>query len=219
MEKEQVMVVGRDALEQLQTGLVLDDAATTLLLETIDQNFSWRDREEVEHDDSVKQVIPYLLVRCGEKWFLTRRTKRQTEARLHDKISLGVGGHVNPEDGEMVEVDGKEAPWLTWPSDEYIGGCAERELREELKIDAEDDQINLRMIGYVNDDSTDVSRHHVGLILEVIVPEEGVVSIRETENMTGAFASREQIEAAIPLMENWSALVAEGYVAAALPPE
>jgi predicted NUDIX family phosphoesterase len=205
---EQVMVVKRDVLSKFPPGLVLNPVTLSLLLEMVDATFEWKDRDEVEHDDTYKQVIPYLLVRCGEKWFLTHRTRKQVEARLHDKISLGVGGHVNPEDGEP---EGNERLF----ADDYIGGCAERELNEELEIEADLHAIDLKMIGYVNDDSTDVSRHHVGLIFEVTVPDEDAVAIREKENMTGAFASREQIEAAIPMMENWSALIAEEYVSAA----
>jgi predicted NUDIX family phosphoesterase len=208
---EQVMVIPAAALKELSNGMVLDPEAHAPILETIDAVFSWKERDAVENDDTYKQVIPYLLVRCGEKWFLTRRTKKQVEARLHDKISLGVGGHVNPEDGEMIEVDGKMTPWLTWPADEYISGCASREMAEELNIDG---AIGMTMLGYVNDDSTDVSRHHVGIIFEVTVAEERQVTIRETENMTGAFATREQIKEAIPMMENWSVLIAKGYVTA-----
>jgi predicted NUDIX family phosphoesterase len=209
---EQVMVVSREALKGLPEGFVLGMEPTRRLLEAIDKNFKWRERAEAEHDDSDKQVIPYLLVRCGEKWLLTRRTKKQTEARLHDKFSLGVGGHVNPEDAA-----GGEPEDVAYDADDYIGGCAERELDEELNIETERHRCDITLIGYVNDDSTEVSRHHIGLVFEVTVPEEDAVSVRETENMTGAFATREQIEATIPLMENWSALVAEQYVATAPP--
>ena len=53
----------------------------------------------MEADPSFKQVIPYLVLRDGERYFLMRRTRAVVDARLHDRWSIGVGGHLNPGDG------------------------------------------------------------------------------------------------------------------------
>ena len=59
-------------------------------------------RAEMEADRSWKQVIPYLVLRDGERYFLMRRTQAGGDARLHDRWSIGVGGHLNPGDGDLA---------------------------------------------------------------------------------------------------------------------
>ena len=48
-----------------------------------------------DSDNTVRQIIPYVILRRGRHYFLLRRLKKQTETRLHEKLSLGVGGHIN----------------------------------------------------------------------------------------------------------------------------
>src|SRR3990172_2372732 len=55
-------------------------------------------RPAAEEDRSLKQVIPYLVLRDGERYFLMRRTRAGGDARLHDRCSIGVGGPLNPSD-------------------------------------------------------------------------------------------------------------------------
>ena len=59
-------------------------------------------RGDAEQDPGTKQVIPYLVLRDGERWFLMRRTRGGGDARLHDRWSIGVGGHLNPGDGDVA---------------------------------------------------------------------------------------------------------------------
>ena len=56
------------------------------------------EREYAERTPTLKQIIPYTLVTRGEEILLLQRTKGGGEARLHNKLSIGVGGHVNPVD-------------------------------------------------------------------------------------------------------------------------
>jgi hypothetical protein len=61
----------------------------------------FRPRAEMERDRSWKQVIPYLVLRDGPRYFLMRRTQAGGDARLHDRWTIGVGGHLNPGDGDL----------------------------------------------------------------------------------------------------------------------
>jgi predicted NUDIX family phosphoesterase len=87
------------------------------VLKTIVQNGQFLRRSELEEDPSFKQIIPYAIisnkepeprswrdklrgVRQNQSFYLFRRRSGQTEKRLHNKFSLGVGGHMNP-DGSM----------------------------------------------------------------------------------------------------------------------
>jgi len=140
----------------------------------------------MEQDPSWKQVIPYLVVRDGVRYFLMRRTQAGGEARLHDRYSIGVGGHLNPGDGGLDR------------------GLA-REWAEELDAAFVP---QFRLVGLLNDDTTDVGRVHLGV---VYVADAGgrPVAIRETEKLTGEFVEPGNVSAVADLLEGWSRIVFE----------
>ena len=144
----------------------------------------FRARPEVEIDRSWKQVIPYLVLRDGARYFLMRRTQAGADARLHDRWSIGVGGHLNPGDGDLA-------------------GGLRREWREEVVADFEPE---FTLIGLLNDDSTEVGSVHVGA---VYLADAGgrPVAIRETDKLAGAFADPADVASVVDRMESWSALV------------
>jgi predicted NUDIX family phosphoesterase len=146
----------------------------------------FRPRAEVEVDPSWKQVIPYLVLRDGPRYFLMRRTKAGGDARLHDLWSIGVGGHLNPGDGDLA-------------------GGLRREWREEVRAAFEPD---FELIGLLNDDSTDVGSVHLGAVY-VADARGRPVEIRETDKLAGAFAEPADVAAVVDRMETWSALVFE----------
>lgn len=181
---EQVLVVPRASLVAGEGWLGvrrggLDDALAIVAREA----FFMR-RGQAEEDPSHKQVIPYLVLRDGERWFLMRRTKGGGDARLHDRWSIGVGGHLNPGDGDVA------------------GGLA-REWAEELVADFEP---AYAPVGLLNDDTTPVGSVHVGF---VYVADAGgrPVAIRETDKLEGAFATTEEVAAVRDDLETWSRLV------------
>jgi predicted NUDIX family phosphoesterase len=140
-------------------------------------------RGNAEVDPSHKQVIPYLVLRDGERWFLMQRTKGGGDARLHDLWSIGVGGHINPGDGDVA------------------GGLA-REWAEEVVAGFEPDY---SPVGLLNDDTTPVGAVHIGF---VYVADAGgrPVEIRETEKLVGSFATTEEVAAVRDGLETWSRL-------------
>jgi predicted NUDIX family phosphoesterase len=149
----------------------------------------FRRRGEVEHDPSLKQIIPYLLVRFWDRYMLFQRTSAGREGRLHGLYSVGVGGHIARDD---------------------VGGAADavaaglrRELEEELVVEGD---WSARLVGVLNDDGNAVGRVHFGLVHLVDVPS-GKVAIRETDRLTGRLATADQIRAAYAQMETWSQLV------------
>jgi predicted NUDIX family phosphoesterase len=140
----------------------------------------------VEVDRAWKQVIPYLVLRDGPRYFLMRRTKAGGDARLHDLLSIGVGGHLNPGDGDLA-------------------GGLRREWREEVRAGFEPD---FELIGLLNDDTTDVGSVHLGAVY-VADARGRPVEIRETDKLAGAFAEPAAVAAVVDRMETWSALVFE----------
>ena len=82
---ELVLVVPRTALpgDAAWYGLTTDGLDDFEAL--IEREGRYRPRAAMEVDPSWKQVIPYLVLRDGEDWFLMRRTKAGADARLHDR--------------------------------------------------------------------------------------------------------------------------------------
>ena len=149
------------------------------------------ERRHAETDATLKQIIPYCVVARGGDVFLTRRTKKGGDARLFGKRSIGVGGHVNPVDGDDV----------------LAMGLA-REIEEELEIDG---PWTVRAVGLINDDTTDVGSVHFGLVHVVRV--NGEVRVRETEMLAGGFVASAELRrlcaAERATFETWSALLVD----------
>ncbi|MFL5650898.1 MAG: NUDIX domain-containing protein, partial [Chloroflexota bacterium] len=147
-------------------------------------------RSHAERDESWKQVIPYPVLRDRDQWFLMRRTTSGGDARLHDRYSIGVGGHVNPDDGGL---------------DGDLERALQREWLEELAVEFVP---AFRYVGLLNDDSTAVGRVHVGAVFEADAAGRPV-TIRETEKLSGRFVDAAGVEAVADQLETWSRLAFE----------
>jgi predicted NUDIX family phosphoesterase len=149
----------------------------------VDAYGEFRPRGQTERDRSWKQVIPYLILRDGPRYFLMRRTKAGGDTRLHDLWTIGVGGHLNPGDGDLA-------------------GGLRREWGEEILADFEPE---FELVGLINDDTTDVGSVHVGAVY--LADANGrPVAIRETDKLAGAFAEPADVAGVVDRMETWSAL-------------
>ncbi len=141
-------------------------------------------RGKVEEDPSKKQIIPYLVLRDGERIFLMKRTKAGGDERLHDRYTIGIGGHVNKGDADVL-------------------GGLQREWREEIEADFVPE---FEPLGLLNDDSNPVGAVHLGL---VYVADAGgrAVAIRETHKLSGEFVAMSAVAAVQDKLETWSALL------------
>lgn len=155
-----------------------------VLLEVIASAGRFEPRAAMEADPRFKQVIPYLVLRDRGRYFLMRRTRAGGDARLHDLFSIGVGGHLNPGDVDLR-------------------GGLRREWAEEL---AADFVPRFRLLGLLNDDTTDVGRVHLGVVY-VAEAAGRPVAVRETDKLEGRFAAPDEVLAVYERMETWSQLV------------
>jgi len=159
---------------------------------TIYEDGFFAERDLVEEDPSLKQVIPYAIVARGDEVFLFRRLDKGGEKRLAGLRSIGVGGHVNPVDSEDVVID-----------------ALKRELEEELHIPS---GWRHRIVGLLNDDATSVGSVHVGVVA-IVDPGEGEVSVREADTMSGSFVDRRELLALRShepeSFEGWSRLLVD----------
>ena len=108
------------------------------------------------------------------------------DGRLHDRWSIGVGGHLNPGDRD-------------------IAGGLRREWHEELVADFTAD---FRFVGLLNDDTTEVGRVHLGVVFTADAAGRPV-AVRETDKLTGGFVDTAGIEAVRDRLESWSRIVFE----------
>jgi len=151
------------------------------------------ERARVEEDPSLKQIIPYAVVVRNRQVFRFRR-RGGGEARLVGRASIGVGGHVNPEDAGDV-----------------IQDALRRELEEELELPHER---AVSLLGLLNDDSTAVGAVHLGIVARVEVGP-GVVRVREEEAMEGSFVPRDALLAEDrSRFETWSSILLDAGVLA-----
>jgi predicted NUDIX family phosphoesterase len=188
-EEEHVLVIPRDDLfREVQPPHGFGEEHTTLFLDRIRSKAYFRPRHLVEDDPSLKQVIPYMIVTDGSAVLLLQRLEKQTEARLRNLYSIGVGGHINPVDGDGV--DAVDAGLL-------------RELNEELAVDGEPD---IRPLGYLNDDSNAVGSVHFGLVFLVHSAQDRV-RVAEEDMMEGRFLSLVELGEYAEGMETWSRLL------------
>jgi len=182
--EELVLVVPRESIIDDDGWLGVRRSGVAEALATVAREGRFVRRGDAEEDPSHKQVIPYLVLRDGERWFLMRRTRAGGDARLHDRWSIGVGGHLNPGDGDVL-------------------GGLRREWDEEVVADFVP---SFTPVGLLNDDTTAVGAVHVGI---VYLADAGgrPVEIRETDKLTGAFAPTDAVRAVRDAMETWSRLV------------
>jgi predicted NUDIX family phosphoesterase len=181
---ELVLVVPREAVIDGDGWLGVRTDGVERVLAAVDRAGRFEPRAAMEADPGFKQIIPYLVLRDGARYFLMRRTRAGGDARLHDRWSIGVGGHLNPGDGDLL-------------------GGLRREWAEELVADFVPE---FRLIGLLNDDTTEVGQVHLGA---VYVADAGgqSVTIRETNKLSGRFATSDEVAAVADDLETWSRLV------------
>lgn len=184
---EQVLVVERAAHfggTWPQGFVALPPAERQPTLERLERTAVFMDRPRAEEDPSHKQLIPYCALLAGPEVFCVERLPAQGEARLHGKLSIGIGGHINPVDTGTAPISSGGRS----PAPGTVRTALQRELCEELTIPATWPD-RARFVGLINDDSDPVGSVHVGLVFLLQVPAGGeeLVQVREISHMRGGF--------------------------------
>jgi predicted NUDIX family phosphoesterase len=154
-------------------------------------SFSFRPRSEVETDPGFKQLIPYILLRCGESLFHYRRGSGGGEKRLAAKRSIGIGGHISEADA-------------AGEGDLYRNGM-QRELTEEIALDT---PFTERLLGFINDDSSLVGSVHLGIV-HLFELQEPRATPREAAIAEAGFAPLDVLLADKESFETWSQFALE----------
>ena len=122
------------------------------------------DRPIAEADPSYKQIIPYQLFCCQDRFFVYQRGGNVGEQRLSWRCSLGIGGHLNRGDSNNGRMG----------AGDYEAGLL-REREEELHCQGE---MTTRFIGWINDDSDPVGQVHLGAVHICQLTDETQVALR-----------------------------------------
>jgi predicted NUDIX family phosphoesterase len=145
-------------------------------------------RAKVEDDPTYQQIIPYVVFRHDDLYFLTHRLRASSEKRLRKQYSLGVGGHINPGDldaGDPIQ-DGLKREW-----------------EEEVIYDG---SFEAKLIGLLNDESSPVSKVHLGVVF-LVDGDTPKIAIRETDKLAGELLTLEEMRIYYLGMESWSQMV------------
>lgn len=164
----------------------------------IDHRKEFHPRSIMETNPTYKQIIPYLIFTHDNKYFLMQRKSDASEARLRNKLTLGIGGHIREEDLKKnlsAEASAKEDSLVAW---------AMREFHEEVNYAG---NLTVKPLGIINDDSNDVGKVHIGFAF-LLCGDSPEISIK-SELKHGELVSLDDCMAMKENMESWSQFIVD----------
>ncbi|KAF6604294.1 MULTISPECIES: hypothetical protein [unclassified Bacillus (in: firmicutes)] len=178
-------------------GVNSEDERIIKIMAQIEAHFFEIRRGDAEEDPRFKQPIPYVVIRRDDEVFVYERLAGGGESRLHNKLSLGFGGHMNPMEGAAS-------------FSEVLKQNTDRELAEELYIREEDKQ-NIVTLGLINDDENDVGKVHIGILSALQLAPAAQVEVKEKDQIAGRWMKLSELkeENVYQRLEAWSKFVAD----------
>jgi predicted NUDIX family phosphoesterase len=183
---EMILVVKRSLL--FEQGAFQGFSASDMndMLTLIQKHQEFHPRSIMENDSTYKQIIPYLIFKHNDTYFLMQRHKKASEQRLHSKFSLGIGGHVRCEDITGTTL-------FEW---------ARREFEEEVEYTG---TVTITPLGILNDDSNPVGQVHIGLVL-LVEGNSADISVK-SELQSGQLLTKTECLQYHDRMESWSKII------------
>lgn len=173
-----------------------------------EDNLVIKQRAKLEQEPEFRQIIPYVCVATQRDdklhFWPYRRTETSGEVRLQGNVSIGFGGHI-----DLVDVMDDNSVIDLFQT---IGNAAARELGEELDLAGAGEEVNLFDNGILIDDSNEVGKVHLGVVLTAILPN-GVTptSKEDALEVLPAMSARELLDSGLPL-ESWTRIILESIV-------
>ncbi len=186
---ENILVVERKNLLSFMSPEGIIRVPLDRILKKIKKYGFYKGRDFVEKDANLKQIIPYLLLKKENFIFTYKRMPGGGETRLHNLISIGVGGHMR-EMSQDVE--------------ENLYKNLKRELEEEMVIDT---NYKMEFLGVLNEDFTPVCQVHLGLVFLIIPEEKNNFYVKEKRELEGKWMKEEEVEKLYDDMEIWSKIL------------
>jgi predicted NUDIX family phosphoesterase len=195
-DDEQILVVKSDILFEKGKWQGLKQDNLDYYIDLIKKNCEFKRRGDMETNESYQQIIPYIIFKYQDKYFLYRYLKQAYEQRLMNDYIIGVGGHVNKEDIK--------------PGEDVLEAGRDREWDEEVEY--KDELINKKLIGILKDSGRPVERVHLGLVylFEGLTPN---ISVKEKEKMTGELVDPKIMAEKAPTTGGWVPIIYNEYIA------
>lgn len=183
---ESILVVKRSLLFTQDAWHGMNTTNLDQFIKVITKHKEFLPRPEMEQDPKYKQIIPYLIFCHSEKYFLMQRKTTASEQRLQGKLSLGIGGHMRQED--MIS--------------NSLFDWAKREFDEEINYNG---SCKITPLGMVNDDTDDVGKVHLGLVL-LLTGDSDKISVK-SELKSGTLVPLDECVKQYDCLESWSQIV------------
>jgi len=197
---EMILVAKRNALfgerdELVFQGVTTDKELATKIINYLSQNIEVMRRGDAEENLTYKQPIPYVVIKKGEQVYAYKRLSGGGESRLHSKLSIGFGGHMNQTD-DVSFVD-------------ILMTNLQRELDEELEIKYH--TYRLKPVGLINDDNNEVGKVHIGLLYTFEIDDEATIEVKEKDQIEGFWLDIKDLknDEIYNNLESWSQFVAD----------
>ena len=207
--EEDILVLSKRKIKEVfneRTCLLASDASN--IVDLFVKSGKFLAREDVESNIDLVQALPVVIVRnaSGEVLRLKRR-ERSEDNPLHEKVVIWAGGHVRLEDA----VNGNA-----------LLHCAIRELKEELRLNVESNDLKLVAAVYL-DNGTRTSKH-IAIAFEWCAKSDDVaVALSRAEfferrgtSLSGTFVPLKDLVRDVELgklCEPWSAELVREYLA------
>lgn len=192
---EQILVIKSDILFKDGKWQGLKTENLDYYIDLIKKNCEFKRRGDMENDPSFKQIIPYILFKYQDKYFLYRYLKKAGEQRLLNDLIIGVGGHINKDDVKQGE--------------DILEAGRDREWNEEVEYK---DKLEKKLIGFLADEKRPVERVHLGLVY-LFTGNTPNIFVKETDKMAGELVSPEVLVKGAPNTEGWVPIIYKEYIA------
>jgi len=188
-QTEHILVVPRSAIiDEAVPHYGLKVGSCDTYLERIRYNQQFLPRFLMETDPLYKQIIPYLVFKYQNLYFVMQRKKTASESRLQSKFTLGIGGHIRQEDMDHNSM-------IEW---------ARREFYEEVYYNG---TFVVEPVGLINDDTDLVGQVHLGFLF-ILHADSADIAVK-SELQSGQLMTLAACSALKDKMESWSAFVVE----------
>ena len=186
---EDVLVFPARLLKQLGgfQGLSFDTSKYLKILLNKKNNLFLR-RQQIEKDNSYKQLIPYVILRHENNIFSYRRSFHGLEKRLANKYSIGLGGHITARDIQAKRTT-------------YVQGLY-REINEEIELKT---SFHEKTAALINDDSDEVGKVHFGVV-HIFLLDRQALRAKDKSIVESSFVDIKQLKKNAGRYENWSKL-------------
>jgi len=194
-DDEQILVVKSDIIFEKGKWQGLKTDSLDYYVDLIKENYEFKRRGDMETDLLYQQIIPYILFKYQDKYFLYKYLKKAGEQRLLNDYIIGVGGHINKDDvreGEDVLEAGRDREW-----------------NEEVEY--KDEFVSKKLVGILADNGRPVESVHLGLVyvFEGSTPN---IIVKETEKMTGEMVSPQELAEKAPSTGGWVPIIYNEYI-------